>query len=235
MSLLLLALPAAVQAQYTYTTNNGAITITEYTGPGGAVTIPNTIDGLPVTSIGDWAFYSTTGPTSITIGTNVSSIGAYAFYHCTSLTSITIPDSVTNIRHGAFSGCTSLSAITVDPLNSAYSSMDGVFFNKGLTTLIQCPGGKAGSYTIPNGVLNIGDEAFWSCSSLIAVTIPNSVTSIGEWAFSYCGSLASVVIGNSATNIESFAFYSCTSLGAIDVDPQNQAYSSVDGVLFDKS
>ena len=54
--LLLLALPAAVQAQFTYTTNNGAITITGYTGPGGAVTIPSTINGLPVTSIGDQAF-----------------------------------------------------------------------------------------------------------------------------------------------------------------------------------
>ena len=50
--LLLLMLPAAVQAQdFTYTTNNGAITITGYTGPGGAVTIPDMINGLPVTSI----------------------------------------------------------------------------------------------------------------------------------------------------------------------------------------
>ena len=55
--LLLLALPAAVQAQFTYTNNNGAITITGYTGPGGDVTIPDTISGLPVTSIGDYAFW----------------------------------------------------------------------------------------------------------------------------------------------------------------------------------
>ena len=53
LPLLLLALPAVVQAQYTYTTNNGAITITGYTGPGGAVTIPSMTNGLPVTSIGD--------------------------------------------------------------------------------------------------------------------------------------------------------------------------------------
>ena len=54
--LLLLALPAVVQAQFTYTTTNGTITITGYTGPGGWVTIPSTINGLPVTSIGDYAF-----------------------------------------------------------------------------------------------------------------------------------------------------------------------------------
>ena len=51
--LLFLMLPAAVQAgDYTYTTNNGAITITGYTGPGGVVTIPSTINGVWVTSIG---------------------------------------------------------------------------------------------------------------------------------------------------------------------------------------
>ena len=45
-----------VEAQFNYTTTNGTITITGYTGSGGAVTIPDTINGLPVTSIGDWAF-----------------------------------------------------------------------------------------------------------------------------------------------------------------------------------
>ena len=55
--LLLLPLPAVVQGQdYTYTTTNGTITITGYTGPGGAVIIPDRINGLPVTSIGDFAF-----------------------------------------------------------------------------------------------------------------------------------------------------------------------------------
>ncbi len=54
--LLLLALPVVVQAQFTYTANNGTITITGYSGPGGAVTIPSAINGLPVTSIGSEAF-----------------------------------------------------------------------------------------------------------------------------------------------------------------------------------
>ena len=99
VALALLALPAVVQAQFNYTTNNGAITITGYTGPGGDVTIPDTINGLPVTSIGDGAFSS-----------------------CTRLTSVTIPNSVTSIGSYAFVGCTSLAAITVETNNPAYSS-----------------------------------------------------------------------------------------------------------------
>ena len=56
--MLLLALPATVQAQFTFTTNNGAITITGYTGLGGAVPILGSTNGLPVTSIGYEAFYN---------------------------------------------------------------------------------------------------------------------------------------------------------------------------------
>lgn len=60
LGLLLLAAPAVVQAQYTYTTNSdNTLTITGYSGPWGAVTIPTNIDGLRVTSIGSYAF--TTG------------------------------------------------------------------------------------------------------------------------------------------------------------------------------
>ena len=78
--LLLLTLPAAVQAQFTYTTRNGAITITGYTGSGGAVTIPSTINGLPVRNIGAAAFIRKPSLTSITIPNSVTIIGNGAFY-----------------------------------------------------------------------------------------------------------------------------------------------------------
>ena len=135
-----LGLPAVVQAQYSYTTNNGTITITEYTGSGGAVVIPSTINDLPVTSIGD-----------------------NAFYECLRLTSVTIPNSVTSIGDEAFYGCNSLNSISVDTNNPAYSSLSGVLFDKSQTTLVEYPGGLSGSYTIPNGVVSIGDGAFAGC------------------------------------------------------------------------
>ena len=122
--LLLLALPAAVQAQFTFTTNNGAITITGYTGSGGSVTIPSSTNGYPVTSIGDYAFFSRISLTSVTIPSSVVTIGDYAFLGCTSLTGITIPDSVSGIGEAAFCA-TGLTSVTIP--NSVTSIGAGAF------------------------------------------------------------------------------------------------------------
>src|ERR1019366_1630729 len=184
--LLFLTLPAVGQAQdYDYTINgDNTITITEYIGSGGDVTIPDTIDGLSVTSIGD-----------------------YAFFGCQSLTGVTIPSNVTNIGFGSFAYCTNLTTITVATDNPAYRSVAGILFNKSTTTLIQCPGGKAGSYTVPNSVTSIDGEAFYQCSSLTNVTVPNSVTSIGYGAFEYCTSLTGVYFQGNASSVGSDVFY----------------------------
>ena len=77
--LLLLALPVAVQAQFTFTTNSGTITITSYTGSGGAVTIPETVTGLPITAIEGFAFSYCTNLASVTIPNTFTGIGGAAF------------------------------------------------------------------------------------------------------------------------------------------------------------
>jgi len=205
----LLALPAVVQAQFNYTTNNGTITITGYTGSGGAVTIPATINGLPVTSIGYDAFYEHSYLTSVTMPDSVTNIGDWAFAD-TSLTNVAIGNSITLIGDWAFADCFRLTAITVDINNPVYSSVNGVLFDKSQTTVIQYPGGLGGSYTIPDSVTSIGNEAFEGCI-LTNVTIGNSVTDIGDEAFLYCN-LSSITIPDSVTSIGDSAFYRCVSL-----------------------
>jgi hypothetical protein len=96
--------------------------------------------------------------------------------------------------------------------NSAYSSSEGVLFNKSRSILIQCPGGKTGAYSIPSSVISIGYYALSSCSGLTNVTIPSSVTILGSGAFSFCRGLTSVTIPSSVTSIAIGAFRSCSTL-----------------------
>src|SRR5215510_10680866 len=89
--------PLAAQAQFTYMAQGGAITITGYTGPGGDVTIPDAIHGLPVTGIGNSAFNSLSNLTSVTISDRVTGIGDWAFYSCLNLTNVVIGNRVTTV------------------------------------------------------------------------------------------------------------------------------------------
>jgi hypothetical protein len=211
------ALPVAVPAQYQCTTNQGAITITKCTDPGGAVIIPGTLNGLPVASIGDGAFSFCTTLTNVTFPNSIASIGNNAFSGCTGLTSVTIPNSVTNLGDYAFESCPSLTAIMVEALNSCYGSVDGVLFDKSQTRLLQCPGGKAGSYAIPDSVTCVGPYAFSGCTSLTSVIIGNRVTQLGDWAFKSCTVLTNVTIPDSVTVIGEGAFWSCAGLTRVTI------------------
>lgn len=206
--LLLLTLPAVVQAQFIYTTNNGTITITGYTGPGGVLAIPSTINSLPVTGIGRYTFF-----------------GALI-----SPTSLSIPSSVTNIHVDAFTYSTDLEEFTVDPDNSNYGSMDGVLFNKSRTTLLRCPPRKTGNYIIPSSVANIEDHGFYRCTSLSSLTIPSSVTSIGLLAFAEWGNLTNLTIPDSVTSIGRGAFDGCTSLATITIP---SGVTTIERLTFD--
>jgi len=165
------------------------------------VTIP-----VGVTGIGYRAFTLCSGITGITIPTSVTSVGEGAFSFCHGLTSLTIPTSVTSIGDEAFSDCIGLTAITVDSQNANYSSLNGILFDKKQTSLIQCPGGKDGSVTIPAGVISIEKNAFSSCAKMTSVTIPASVTAIGDNAFYSCTSLTRAHINGNAPSMGDTVF-----------------------------
>ena len=239
------ALPATVFAAgqtnpldyLTYEIADGEVTITDCdTSISGELTIPETIEGYPVTGIGEWAFENCTDLTNVKIPDSVISIGYEAFKDCTGLTNITIGKGVTSIGGCAF-------------LNTAYYNNDLNWENDILYIgkyLIVTKEDIAGSrtvkngtkliadhafslsegltgITIPNSVTSIGYEAFYGCTGLTSITIPNSVTYIGLNAFEGCTGLTSVTIPNSVTSIGSEAFYGCTGLTSVTI-PNSVTY-----------
>ena len=170
------------------------------------VTIPNT-----VTIIGELAFFYSKSLNYISIPNSVIEIRERAFDDCLSLSHVYIPNSVTSIGDFAFRGCDSLMSIDVDQENLFYTSLDGVLYNKELTTLLQCPGGKE-TLDIPRTVTIIEECAIIHCHNLRFVTIPESVKEIREEAFHDCKSLENIIIPESVIEIGEECFSNCESL-----------------------
>ena len=140
-----------------------------------------------------------------------------AFYNCTNLTSVTIGNSVTSIGNSAFSGCTSLTRVYITDIaawcNISFgnASANPLYYTENL----YLNGELVIELVVPDSVTNIGDYAFYYCTSLTSIVIPDSVTSIGSYAFRNCTSLTSVTIPDSVTSIGNYAFYNCTALEEI--------------------
>jgi hypothetical protein len=237
---------------------NGGVMITRYRGSSGAVTIPDTINGLPVTAIGSYIFeYGPVyGVTSVVLGSNVTTIAPYAFADANGLsnvvldvalksigsnafsgafgvTNVFIPKGVTNVDPGAFRDCYNLAAIDVDPANSTFSTVGGVLFNKSQTALVAFPGGLRGSYAIPNGVTNIVAHAFEDCTAVTFLNFPNTLRTIGDYAFADCASLNELLLPSSLASLGNAAFQSCHLLGSAVIDGGtvgNDAFANCDAL-----
>lgn len=195
---------AAQEGDYTYTVTDGKAQITYYGGPGGIITIPGRLGGLPVTRI---------GPSE-----GVSYRSDVFSGRTGTITGIIIPPEVTDISNSAFSGCSGLTTITVAANNPNYKSIEGVLYNKTGTILIMCPESIA-SVNIPPGVVNIGKSAFAYCSRLTNIRIPPGVTGIGDEAFSGCYELTRISLPPGVTDISDGAFSGCFGLTNISIPP----------------
>ena len=194
----------------------------------GKLTIPDT-----VRSIKDQALDGCICLTDVIIPQSVISIGGGAFAGCVRLTHINIPDGVHDIGRGAFSycvdlvrvsigkglsefeasvfeNCPRLSSITVDPENETYCSENNIVYSKDKTYLVLvAPAGVTDSFTIPDGIVSIGSDAFSNCTNLTSVTLPASLN-----------------------DFDGSAFEGCSRLSAITLDSSNPFYCSIDNIVY---
>ncbi len=250
----MLSLAAQAQNFFTYTTNSGAITITGYTGSSNAVTIPSSITGYPVASIGPSAFAGST-VTSLIIPASVTSLGDSAFFNCSSLTNMMFLGNAPTLGNGVFNKATSLTVYYYSDVPGWGATFGGrpatgllpyTYSTNNNVITITGHLGVGRALTIPaniNGyaVVNIGDSAFAS-GNLTNISIPIGVTNIGNHAFDGCEGLASINLPTGLTGIGQYAFYG--SLQGANVTIPNSmtsigdyafAYSGISGVTIPNS
>lgn len=225
LATLLISSTTAGAEDYLYEVSSGTITITGYTGPGGVVSVPSRINGLPVASIGQMAFRDCSTVTRVRLPEGVTTISDWAFWGCTALEDLELPDSLTTIGGYAFQGCVRMGRFAVpgqvtaiapgtfgDCIGLATVSLpdrlvtigEGAFGGSGLTNI-----------TLPDSVYDLGDRAFWYCTNLSEVTLPGSLTNIGRMAFFNCTALTRLVVPGGVSSIRDNAFENCENLGAV--------------------
>ena len=175
-----------------------------------------------VAVISDGAFKNAIRLKSITLPDTLTSIGMNAFKGCYAVEKISVPYGVTKIGYAAFCECSSLKTVTLP------KGIDKVE----KYTFYRCY--SLEEIVVPEGVKIIDSSAFYECKRLRTVTIPDSVDTIEGRAFSDCTSLEVIELGAKINSLELSAFVNCSSLQKITVDEGNQAYKSVDGVLYSK-
>jgi len=214
------------ESDFDYKAVTGGIEITKYNGTSIRVRIPEKIEGVPVTSIGNSAFSEAgimevyipnsvtnignaafagnAGLISVTIPNDVESIGMAAFSNCSGLTNILIPDSVTSLGNGAFSDCTGLTRVTigngVTNLGSVTPEGNESSTERGI--FFGCT--ELTNVILGSSVRRIGDRSF-AGTNLESITIPDGVTIIGSSAFAGTN-LTTISIPASVTDIGSYAF-----------------------------
>ena len=179
---------------WSYRVNNGEATISSVSPkPMGDVSVPSTLGGVNVTSIGRWAFSHCDrmksliipeGMTSIGLGAftgcsqlaslalpqSLKSIEDYAFFRCGKLTAVMIPKGLTTAGDGVFAGCSELVEINVEEGSQCFMSVDGVLYSKDQTELVMCPVGIA-SVTVPSHVRKIRLGAFLGFGKLMQIHV----------------------------------------------------------------
>ncbi|WP_255882191.1 MULTISPECIES: leucine-rich repeat protein [unclassified Ruminococcus] len=204
-----------------YVKSDGSAEIVNFVGDIDYVYVPDELNGVIVTSIGDTAFYDNTSLSEITLPKSVVSIGNYAFAGCTNLMLVSIPESkLKSVGNFAFAGCSYLDHIEDwssniefvgerafdDTLWYKSNSAGPVYLGKVVIGYIGDMKVNA-KIAIKDGTKGIASAAFANFTNLASVSIPESVKNIGEAAFVGCTSLKEISFPSSITRMGAGAFF----------------------------
>lgn len=208
-----------------------------------------------LTSLGQEAFKDCSGLSTFAIPEGITEIKESTFEGCSlteiqfpsallsiadnafvknKFTEVQIPASVTKISSTAFSGCEQLQNYIVDDANTEYSSSGGILYDKEGTSLISCPGGREGSFTVPRRVKYIAGNAFKDCRKITELILPSSLISIGMNAFENM-ILETIEIPANVQFVSRDIFKGCLQLTNITVDSDNENFTAVNGILCNKT
>ena len=163
--------------EFTFEEQDGAITVTGYSGSGTVLSVPQTINELPVVAIEEYAFEDSELQ-QITLPEGLQTIGTGAFSNNIYMTKVELPETVTDIQGGAFWNC---SGMEISGLPKALETIGEYAFQ-------YCYNLR--EIKLPVGCQSVGEEAFESCLGVEQITIPASVTEIGPGAFTGCQNAA---------------------------------------------
>ena len=181
-----------------------------------AVTVPETVEGLPVTEIGEAAFSGCQTLTSVTLPDSVTVIGNAAFSQCTALTDIALPPQLESLGNRAFYDCRCLTALylpdSITSLGASVcsrcTSLEDIRFPEGIQKIpnSMCQNCESlEEVTLPGSVVSVGNSAFYECTALKRVTFPAGLKTLGDSAFQ-SSALEEVTFPDGITCIPSYCF-----------------------------
>ena len=211
------------------------VAIRGYVGEPREITIPEEIDGKPVTEIGANAFSCCHTLEKIVFPKTLQLVGDEAFIGCNELTSAALPESVAEIGTQAFGGCYLLDAEEAFRAPAKFGGISAAKLLKrpktkgmvwyeidGEEITIRDFVSDAVYVKIPSEidgrrVVALGDNAFFQSVFLTSVTIPEGVKSIGAFCFKFCENLYNVSLPSTLTTLKKQAFGFCPSIATLTV------------------
>jgi hypothetical protein len=175
--------------------------------------------------------------TTYSVPNTVTTLYDYSFNGTRNLSTLTIPATLATWSSVTVYNESSIARVDVDSSNTNFKSIDGVLYSKDGSALIFYPHSKSDlSFVIPNTVTDFSNYAITSTTLLQHVVLPSGLKTIGFGAFEFNYSLKSIsTIPATVTAIQENVFYGSSALPAINVDPANPNFKSINGVLFNKA